>query len=253
MPLESQRARYRRLADLLRQGIESGEYPAGSALPSEPALADRFRVPRPLVNQALRVLRAEGLVHVQRGIGTTVRALPVLRRDAELRQRIRGDGGARGAFDAEMTRAGLTARSQVTVSREVPPDDVARVLGLAAGERALVRRREMFADGQPVQLAASWLPLAVAAGTAIEADDPGAGGIYGVLAALGQAPEQFTESVRVRPPSPKEALFLMLEEDQRVISIRREARTAAGLAVEANVMIMAAHQWELVYRWSATG
>jgi hypothetical protein len=38
---------------------------------------------------------------------------------------------------------------------------------------------------------------------------------------------------------------------QRVIAIRRAARTAAGRTVEVSETTLAAHQWELVYDWPA--
>ena len=101
MPLESPRAQFRQLADLIRGGIESGEYPAGSTLPPEMELARRHGVSRLTVNQAVRLLRAEGLVRVARGRGTMVREIPVIRRSSVTRylREARERAGARGAFD----------------------------------------------------------------------------------------------------------------------------------------------------------
>src|SRR6516162_766745 len=86
--LEAPRAQYRQMADLLRGEIEHGDYAAGTRLPSEPELAQRYGVNRITVNRAVAILRAEGFVRVERGRGTIVRELPVLRRDAVTRQRI---------------------------------------------------------------------------------------------------------------------------------------------------------------------
>ena len=81
--------------------------------------------------------------------------------------------------------------------------------------------------------------------------DPGSGGIYSRLADLGHAPDTYTETARVRPPDDDEAQFLRMDPDQRVVAIQRTTRTAAGRIVEVNQITFPAHQWELVYEWSA--
>ena len=47
---------YRQLADWLLARMRSGEYPPGSRIPSEPALARRFGIGRPTVRQATDLL-----------------------------------------------------------------------------------------------------------------------------------------------------------------------------------------------------
>jgi GntR family transcriptional regulator len=251
VPLESPRAQFRQLADELRAAVERGDYAPGSALPSELDLSRQYGVNRITVNRAVQILRAEGLVRVERGRGTIVRELPVLQRQAASRQRIRERGGARGAFQAELDALGLESRSEVEVAERAAPADIAALLGTDAGAPALTRSRQMFANDVPVQLATSWLPIDIAAGTPIAEADPGPGGTYSRLADLGQAPVSFAETVRVRPPDDTEAARLHLDAEQRVIAIRRTAHTAAGRVVEVNDIALPAHQWELVYEWPA--
>ena len=251
MPLEEPRARYRQLADLIRAGIVSGEFPPGSLLPPENDLVQRYGVSRRTVNRAIVILRGEGLVRVDRGRGTVVRELPVLRRDAVTRQREREHGQARGAFQAELMRLGLEARSEVEVTEVRASADVAEHLGVKPGTAVLSRRRQMYADQTPVQLATSWLPLDIAAGTRLADADSGRGGIYSRLGELGYEPVAFSETVRVRPPDDEEARLLRMDEEQRVLTIRRLATTASGRVVEVNDMVLPAHQWELHYEWTA--
>lgn len=250
VPLET-RSQYRQLADLLRTAIDRGEYAAGAVLPSEDDLSRRYQISRPTVNRAIAILRAEGLVRVERGRGTIVRELPVLRRDAVTRQRIRESASARGAFQAELDRLGLAARSEVDVAEEPAPADIAALLAIEPGTNALTRRRRMYANDVPVQLAVSWLPLDIAAGTQLAETDTGPGGAYSRLADLGHAPSAFIEALHVRPPGTNETQFLQMDPEQRVIAIRRTARTAAGRIVEVNDIVLPAHQWELVYDWPA--
>ena len=70
-------------------------------------------------------------------------------------------------------------------------------------------------------MATSYLPLDIAAGTALASTDPGPGGTYSQLADLGHAPATYTETARVRPPDDDKTLFLHMDPDQRVVAIRR--------------------------------
>jgi GntR family transcriptional regulator, transcriptional repressor for pyruvate dehydrogenase complex len=66
----------------LRASIVSGQYALDAKLPGEHELAAQFSVSRPIVRDALRLLREEGLVRSRRGAGSFVAARP---RAAELR------------------------------------------------------------------------------------------------------------------------------------------------------------------------
>jgi len=63
---------YRQVADSLLDLIESGEYPAGSRLPAERELAERFGVSRPTIREAVIALEAKGRVAVKTGSGVYV-------------------------------------------------------------------------------------------------------------------------------------------------------------------------------------
>jgi GntR family transcriptional regulator len=248
------RGQYREVADRIRAGINSSEYPRGELLPIEEELAETLGVHRATVNKALKLLVAEGLVRVHRGKGTIVNAIPKILRDSAGRQRrdAREEGNARGAFAAELQRLGLTARSEVTVEEVPAPAEAAERLGLDEGATVLVRRRVMFADDTPVQLAASYLPLDIVGGTQLTQTDTGPGGTYSRLSDLGHAPIVFTEDIDIRPPADGEITALRMTEDQRVYEIVRTAETASGRVVEANVMVLPAHQWRLRFTWPAS-
>jgi GntR family transcriptional regulator len=254
MTIESPQGRHLQVAGVLRREIQSGEFPAGSVLPSEPELAARFGVSRSLINRALALLRAEGLVRPERGRGTTVNPIPVIRRDAVSRQRrdVRETGEARGAFDGELRSLGLTPRSEVTPEQTAAPAWVAELLGVDEGAPVLARRRRMYANDVPVQLAVSYIPWEIAEGTQLAETDTGPGGAYSRLADLGYAPETFAETVRVRTPDEAEAQALGMDLDQRVLSVSRTARTAQNRVVEVNEIVLPAHQWELSYEWPAS-
>jgi GntR family transcriptional repressor for pyruvate dehydrogenase complex len=57
-----------RVADELRALIVTGELTEGESLGREPDLVERFGVSRPSLREALRILEAEGLITVERGV-----------------------------------------------------------------------------------------------------------------------------------------------------------------------------------------
>ena len=81
-------------------------------------------------------------------------------------------------------------------------DDVA---GLAAAgksaPRCLVRRRRYLADGEPMELATSYVPWELAEGTPITEPNTGPGGIYARLEERGHRLKRFSEEVTARMPT----------------------------------------------------
>ncbi|MGH6762626.1 MAG: FadR/GntR family transcriptional regulator [Phyllobacterium sp.] len=67
------------LADLvferMHRAIKSGAYQPDERLPTEHDLAAEFEVSRPIIREALRRLREQGLIYSRRGAGSFVRAL----------------------------------------------------------------------------------------------------------------------------------------------------------------------------------
>ena len=70
--MASQRRLYRRILDQMLILIDSGEFPVGGRLPPERELAERFKVSRPTVREAIIALEARGRVEVKTGSGIYV-------------------------------------------------------------------------------------------------------------------------------------------------------------------------------------
>lgn len=66
------RAAYRQIADDLREQITSGLIDSGSLLPSEERIGQMYGTGRLTARQAVRVLRDEGLLVAETGIGIRV-------------------------------------------------------------------------------------------------------------------------------------------------------------------------------------
>ncbi len=67
-PRAQLREKPQQIADELRSLIVSGELTEGESIGREPELVERFGVSRPSLREALRILEAEGLITVVRGV-----------------------------------------------------------------------------------------------------------------------------------------------------------------------------------------
>ncbi|MFB8044169.1 GntR family transcriptional regulator [Streptomyces hydrogenans] len=250
-----------RIAADLRMKIESGKYPPGSKLPSASELQAAEGIAFQTARDVFRALEREGLVITRQGKGTFVTPfIGKITRDGTGRYQpsARSEGGARGAFEAELNRLGLVYKPSPTdIGRGRPPRDVADAFELHHSAKAIFRQRAMKAgrdatdpdEGFVVQLATSWFPVDIAGGTPIEQQDTGPGGSKNRLADLGFAQRRIRESIEVRVPTPEEAAALNIPDDRQVYELVHHASTAEGRVVEVAVHVMPANIWRFSYTW----
>jgi GntR family transcriptional regulator len=245
--LQAPRARYRQVADELRAAIKRGDYPPGSALPSQPDLARQYALNQTSINRAIALLRAEGLVRVEHGRGAFVQEIPTVKRVRRIPR-----GGATGSsFADEMRSSGLEPRTPlVDLATVEAPDEIAGRLEIAAGEPVVRRTRHMFASDRPVQLATSYIPLAVAGSQDIALPDTGPTGLYKRLAARGYPVARFVEEIEARQPRAEEAAFLGLTEAQQVLEVARIAYSKDDRPIETVINVFPSQQWRLSYEWT---
>ncbi len=109
----------------------------------------------------------------------------------------------------------------------------------------------MFASDRPVQLATSYIPLAIAGSQDIALPDTGPAGLYQRLAARGHPVARFVEEIEARQPRAGESDFLRLTEAQFVLEVSRTAYNAGRRPVEVVINVFPSQQWRLSYEWSA--
>lgn len=246
--LQAPQARYRQVANELRNAIKRGEYPPGSALPSQPELARRYGLNQTSINRAIALLRAEGMVRVEQGRGAFVQEIPTVKRV----RRIPRSDAAGSSFAEEMRKSGLEPRTPLADLATVPaPADVAEHLEINAGDPVVRRTRHMFASDRPVQLAISYIPLPVAGNQDIALPDTGPTGLYKRLAARGYPPVRFIEEIEARQPRADEAAFLNLTEAQHVLEVTRTVYSKDDMPIETVINVFPSQQWRLSYEWSA--
>jgi GntR family transcriptional regulator len=248
----SDRPIFKQVADGLRSAILSGEFAPGARLPSEQRLMDDCRVSRGTVRDAVDLLRAEGLVRTEHGRGTFVRDRPPVRRLAHDRFARRHRERGRAAYLAELEAEGRRPEVEVLeVARVKAPDEVAVWLQLAIGADVLVRRRRYLADGEPMELATSYIPWELAEGTPMVEANTGPGGVYARLEELGHELKRFSEEVAARMPTSEEVRALVLEPGVPVFRVVRVAYDTDERPVEACDTVMAADRYVLGYELPA--
>ncbi|MDP4507016.1 UTRA domain-containing protein [Nonomuraea turcica] len=128
-----------------------------------------------------------------------------------------------------------------------PPADIAAALLLADGDTAVVRRRVVLLDEQPVELADSYYPASIARGTRLSDPRKVPGGAITLLASLGYQPVHVEEDVTARPASVEEQRLLQLPNDDWVLVLTRRSRAEDGTPIEVIQMTMVAHGRHLRY------
>ena len=203
----------RRIADELREQITRGDLPPGGRLPSERELARRYGTARNTAREALGILAAEGLVVAQHGRGVFVRTRPPLMRlGADRYSRQAREQTGLSPFRSEVTRQGRTPHAECRSITRIPaPAEVAERLGLPPDTLVVARENRYLADGQPVQVGITYIPVEVAAASPVAtATNLGPGGIYARFEELGHRIAHIREEITARMPNPAETTGLAI-------------------------------------------
>ncbi|HEX2916654.1 MAG TPA: GntR family transcriptional regulator [Chloroflexia bacterium] len=141
---------YYQIKQQLKMAIETSHLRPDEALPSERDLIELYRVSRPTVRQATEELLTEGYLYRRKGLGTFV-ARP------KFKQRLPNILG----FTERMLREGKVPASQVISAGvlEMPGGTILGHLGLAPGSAVFQVKRLRLADGEPIMLETTNLPL----------------------------------------------------------------------------------------------
>jgi GntR family transcriptional regulator len=202
----------------LRDRLAAGEFADG--FPGEMALRDEYRVSRNTVREALRTLRAEGVVTAERG-----RAPRVLE-PAEIQQPL----GALYSLFASVEAAGQEQRSVVRTLDRRADGVVAERLGLEASVPLVYLERLRLAGPEPLAVDRVWLAADVAA--PLLAVDFTHTSVYGELAArAGVRVEAGTETIHATVPSKADCALLHCPRGAGTFVIERLGR-AVGRPIE---------------------
>ena len=139
---------WERIALALEAELARGELKAGTKLPSEAVLADRFAVNRHTVRRAIRAMAERGLLRSERGRGTFV-SEPQIQYPVRQGQR----------FAATMMEMGWIPERQVLSGRPVRAGKQGAALCLRPGDWLMRVESLDNVDGRPIARNVHYFPL----------------------------------------------------------------------------------------------
>ena len=216
---------YQQIKGLILQSLQAGEWKPGEAIPSEMDLAARFRVSQGTVRKAIDDLAAENLVVRRQGKGTFV-ATHAERHVQYRFLRLLPDSG-----DASVE--GPAERHIIDCKRVRASAEVARALGLRAGDAVVQTRRILSFVSVPTILEEIWLPGLAFKGLTAEQMANYPGPTYAMLEVdFGVRMVRAEEKIRAVLPDPEQAALLQVTCATPLLSVERLAYTYNDVPME---------------------
>jgi len=193
--------KYFQLANILREKIENGEFPAQDVIPSERQLEEQYNLSRPTIRQAIDLLERQGYLYRVHGKGTFVSPPKLQKGMLELT-----------SFSEDMRNRGLTPGARILEYGYMQPSvKIARQLGLNPKDTQVLRiKRLRTGNGEPIGLQDSYLALEknqVITQEEIEQK----GSIYAILQQkYGIYPTEADETLEVTLATPEEAELMQI-------------------------------------------
>jgi GntR family transcriptional regulator len=233
---------YRRIADDLRDKIESGELAHGSQLPTELELRERYDASRNTVRDAIKWLITRGLVETRPGQGTFV-----VEKIEPYVTVLTGEA-SESAGEGDIYIQEVTAR--LRKPEATPPRvEIQNATGAAAeglqvepSTQVVSRHQQRYIDGIPFSLQTSFYPMSLVERGAlrlIEATNIPEGTVAYLREKLGLSQVGYRDKIRVRAPDANESAFFRLPDDGRiaVFELRRTAFDEKGDPIRLTISI----------------
>lgn len=202
---------------LLRSKIESGEWGEDEQVPGEIELAQRFRVSRNTVREALGALERDGLIRRQRGRGTFVRQRPAAARQVSTVSNVLY------GYDAKIRVVGIETRPALP--------HASQFLGIPRGEPVRRFVRVELVEGAPLSVVVNYVPLPL--GSRVKAADLERSTMLEFLRDRLHVPiARLRQSVEARMPDEEVASLLEIDLTQPVLYVRLQVWDERGAPVE---------------------
>ena len=149
------------------------------------------------------------------------------------------ESGQGDAWGNEAAAQGRSGTQRILKAEEIPaPQEIANRLNLPPGTPVIKRQRLILLDERPIELAHSYWPADIAAGTPLASTGKVRGGAVSLLADLGYEPGAVAEDVQTRPPTREEAEALQLTDNADwALTLTRTITTPDGRPYEVSVMV----------------
>ena len=213
---EIREPKYRVVADHLTRLVE--ELGEGAAIPTERELAQHFAVSRVTVRQAVQELLVAGRLRRQ-GRGTVV-AGPKVVQQLVL-----------GSYTEGLIEQGRRPGRRLVRADRIPaPAELAAELDIPEGDEVIVLERVVLADGHPVGLEDTRLPLARF--PRLLADFDPETSLYAYVRATGVEFDTATERIETVLAAPREAMLLETNPAAPMLLLNRLSLDGSGRPIE---------------------
>lgn len=211
---------YIQLREVIRGKIETGEYPPGTAIPSENQLSETYGLNRLSVRNALEALENEGLLQSVQGKGVFVRGEKTLR-----------DLETLGGYRHTMEERGVDASTRVLIKAQRQAGPLySRLLQLSPDDPIWFIRRVDSSEGAPVALEEIFIPYELIPG--LDEIDIGLFSLYDALNWNGIHPYIGQQTLRVTCLEPALARLIDLSPEQKVMEFSYLVRDINGRMLE---------------------
>lgn len=223
---------YDQLVELLKEKIEN-EYEANMMLPSERELSDIYGLSRTTVRLALQELEKIGYIYRQHGKGTFVSDLK------ETSVNLQG----MYSFTEQMKSLGRTPRTAVLEFEKIEANKfLANQFNGKLGMKLIKMKRLRSADGEPLMLERTYLPLSKFLD--LTKEDLEHKALYDIFR------EDYHEVVKIAEEElfaniarPKDAPFLEIREGAPVLALMRKTYNQANEIIEFTSSVARADQF----------
>jgi len=228
---------YLQISEAIRSLIRSGVPRAGTALPPERVLCEKYGVSRMTLRAAYEVLERDGFIECRRGSGTFVCFGRVRKFEQEAR-----------SFTEEITSRGAVPSSRLLTFQLMSPSPTTRdYFGLAEGDLVYQIQRVRLRDGVPLALETVELPQRLCPD--LDRFNVGGQSLYEILEAhYGIQVAYGIEEISAARPNRLHKQHLNIKDSAAVLVIRRQAYSDTDTPVELAVGVYRADMYRAVVR-----
>lgn len=211
---------YIQLREVIRNKIEDGEYPVGTAIPSESQLAETYNLNPLSVRSALSALKYEGLLRSVQGKGVFVNGSKT-ERDLE----------TLGGYRQTMDERSIDAHTRVLIKALRPAGPYySKLLDLAEYDQVWFTRRIDYSNNEPVALEEIYIPEKIL--PSYGDVDIELFSIYDIFTWNGLRPTDADQTLRVLFLEPSRAKLINLTSEQAVMELSNLTRDEKGQNIE---------------------
>jgi DNA-binding GntR family transcriptional regulator len=227
---------YMQVVRQLRAQIASGDLAEGERIPSQREMMQHWRISMQTASKVIGALKTEGL------------AIASIGRDTIVAPGAAARIAAAAAGPAQASPDSLPEQShdlRTTAALTGAPAEMARILGIPAGRRA-VRRQETRTDGgQAISITTTWFPPDITAAAPKLADSQPlpAGDLAYIAEATGNRASRVTEENAAAAASPDVAATLGAPPGSPILLTQTRHENATGQLIAYSQTVAVAGNW----------